>query len=32
VLEVERLLQSEAEVDVLPDNVPVMISLGVTSH
>ncbi len=28
VLEVERLLKSEAEVEVLPDNVPVMISLG----
>ncbi|MEM7278324.1 MAG: SPFH domain-containing protein [Pseudomonadota bacterium] len=28
VLEVERLLKSEAEVDVLPDNAPVMISLG----
>lgn len=28
VLEVERLLKSSAEVDVLPDNVPVMISLG----
>lgn len=27
VLEVERLLKSNAQVDVLPDNVPVMISL-----
>jgi len=28
VLEVERLLKSEAEVDVLPENVSVMVSLG----